>query len=386
MLFNLNTPFGSKSMLQSQKQALRLRRAWLANLGLMLCIPICLSASLLGYASVSHVSVVTYVSVMWLGHLLIVSLIYFNWNLRLKDASLTIIQMVWSIAGLSGLMYIMSDIRILMLMACLLVMTFGSLKLSFQGFQGMMIYSVGCYLIVLYCLQKFSPEKINIGEEFFTFIGFILVLAGFVFMGAESSNLRKVVSQRHKELKAALARIEDLAITDELTGLINRRNLLSVLTQQRALCNRGRYSFTVCYLGLDHFKKVNDQYGHLFADKVLKAFSKLVIDNLREVDVGARVGSQKFVLILANTQMSAAKNVCERMAQNWRDQEFLDVSGLTYTFSGGIVEYKSPETIEQLLERAETLLLEAKLNGRNCLVTEYQDLQVPLDLNVISSL
>jgi diguanylate cyclase (GGDEF)-like protein len=384
MLFNFNTLVGSKSMLQSQKQALRLRRAWLANLGLMLCIPLCLSASLLGYASISHVSVITYVSVMWLGHLLFVSLIFFNWNLRFKDASLTIIQMAWSIAGLSGLMYIMSDIRILMLMGCLLVMTFGSLKLSFQGFQGMMIYCVGCYLIVLYCLQKISPEKINIGEEFFTFIGFILVLAGFVFMGAEASNLRKVLSERHKELKAALTRIEDLAITDELTGLINRRHLLSVLTQQRALCNRGRHGFTLCYLGLDHFKKVNDQYGHLFADKMLKAFSKIITDNLREVDVGARVGREEFVLILADTQISAAKNVCERMAQNWRDQEFSDAAGLACTFSGGIVEYKSPETIEQLLERADTLLLEANHNGRNCLLMEYQDLQVPLDLNVMS--
>lgn len=369
-------------MLQSQKQALRLRRAWLANLGLMLCIPLCLLASLLGYASVSHISVITYVSVMWLGHLLLVSLIYFNWNLRFKDASLTVIQMVWSIAGLSGLMYIMSDIRILMLMVCLLIMTFGAVKLSFQSFQGMVIYSVGCYLIVLYCLQKLNPEKIHIGEEFFTFIGFISVLAGFVFMGAETSNLRKALSERHEALKAALARIEDLAITDELTGLINRRHLLSVLIQQRALCNRGRYGFSVCYLGLDHFKKINDQHGGLVTDKLLKAFSKLISDNLREVDVGARVGREEFVLILADTQMSAAKNVCERMAQNWRDQVFSGASSLTYTFSGGITEYKSPETIEQLLERADTLLLEAKHKGYNCLVTEYQDLQVPLDLNV----
>jgi diguanylate cyclase (GGDEF)-like protein len=277
----------------------------------------------------------------------------------------------------------MDDIRTLMMMACLLVMAFGLFKLSFQALQGVMIYTVGCYLAVLYCLQVFSIKDLNIGEEFFTFIGFILVLIGFVFMGAEASNLRVILSERHRELKSAISRIEGLAITDELTGLFNRRNLLTVLIQQRALSNRSRYGFTVCYLDLDYFKKVNDQYGHPIGDKVLKAFSKLITDNLREVDVGARIGGEEFVLVLADTQLLAAKKVCERMAQNWRDLVFTEAPGLTFTFSGGITEYKSPETVEQVLERADALMYSAKHNGRDCLVMDDQDMQVPLDLNHI---
>jgi diguanylate cyclase (GGDEF)-like protein len=370
-------------MLKLQKQTLRLRRALLANLGLMMCIPLCILASFLGYASVSPANVVIYVIVMWLGHFVLVSFIYLNWNLRFKDASLTVIQMVWSIAGLSGLMYIMNDIRISLMMACLLVMAFGLFRLSFQALQGIMVYTVGCYLTVLYCLQEFGHQEINVGAEFFTFVGFILVLAGFVFMGAEAGYLRQILSERHRELKGAISHIEDLAITDELTGLFNRRNLLSVLTQQRALSNRSRYGFTVCYLDLDYFKEVNDQYGHPVGDKVLKGFSKLITDNLREVDVGARIGGEEFVLVLADTRLLAAKKVCERMAQNWRDSAFIEAPGLTFTFSGGITEYKSPETIEQVLERADVLMYEAKHNGRDCLIMDDQDMQVPLDLDVM---
>ena len=183
-----------------------------------------------------------------------------------------------------------------------------------------------------------------------------------------------------------MSRIEDLAVTDELTGLYNRRNLLKILSQQRALANRSRYGFVVCYLDLDHFKKVNDNYGHPFGDKVLKAFSNLINENLREVDVGARIGGEEFVLILADTQLDAAQKVCQRMSENWFMTSFPDAPNLKFTFSAGITEYRSPESIDHILERADGLLYDAKNNGRNCIVLEQKDLQVPLDLSINETL
>ncbi len=196
------------------------------------------------------------------------------------------LQMIWCITGISGLMFMVNDIRTLMLLGYLLIMAFGSFRLSMRGFQGIAVYTLICYASALYLINIFRPQSIDLGQEFFTFVGFLFVLIGFALMGSETSNLRKILSERHRELRGAMSRIEDLAITDELTGLYNRRNLLKILEQQRALANRSRYGFVVCYLDLDHFKKVNDKYGHPFGDKVLKEFAYLITENLREVDVG----------------------------------------------------------------------------------------------------
>jgi diguanylate cyclase (GGDEF)-like protein len=372
-------------MLQSQKQALRLRRGLLSNLCLLLCIPSAMLASYMGYSTVSHSTLLIYVIIFWLGHLSIVSLVALNWNLRFKDASLTSIQMIWAISGISGLMLVLSDLRVLMLMGYLLIMAFGSFRMSLIDFSVTTFFTVLCYAFTIYLIDQERPEYIHLAQEVFIFIGFIFVMLGFAYLGAETRKLRKALSERHRDLKGAISRIEDLAITDELTGLYNRRNLLKILTQQRALANRSRYGFSVCYLDLDYFKRVNDSYGHPFGDKVLKSFANVITENLREVDVGARIGGEEFVLVLADTKLEEANKVCQRMAENWSKHAFKDVPKLRLTFSAGITEFKSPESVDQILERADSLLYDAKHNGRNCIVMEQQDLQVPLDLGGMGS-
>jgi diguanylate cyclase (GGDEF)-like protein len=331
-----------------------------------------------------HVAILT--TLMWFGHSLFVLLIATNINLRFKDASLTLYQMLWVVSSLSLLMFFVEGIRPFMLMGFLVVIAFGAFRLTIKGFYGISIYTITCYLSSLYFIYQDRPEQVDLNHEFFVFVGFLMALTGFVYMGGEFSNLRKALGDRHRELKGAFSRIEDLAITDELTGLYNRRYLMNILTQQRALANRSRYGFVVCYIDLDHFKKVNDRYGHPFGDKVLKAFANLINASLREVDIGARLGGEEFVLILADTQLEAAHRVCQRMAQKWREYRYSEAPELISTLSAGITEYHSPESIEQVLERADALLYEAKNNGRNQIVVEEQDLQVPLDFSPGSSI
>ena len=203
-------------------------------------------------------------------------------------------------------------------------------------------------------------------------------------MGTELSNLRSTLSKRHKELKSAFLKIEELSITDELTGLFNRRYLMRILNKHRALANRSDYNFVICYLDLDHFKKVNDQFGHPYGDKVLVAFSQLVNTCLREVDIAARIGGEEFVLVLANTQLEAAYRVCQRIADKWLKETSQNDPFLPLTLSTGIAEFKFTETIEQTLERADALLYEAKNNGRNCIVMEQQAKQVPFNFELES--
>ncbi len=366
-------------MLQSQKQALRLRRAVLANLGVFLNIFLCLLAAHQGYFVVDFLSVLTLTLVMWLGHLASVLFIYFSKNLAFKDASLTLVQMVWVIACLTVIMSFMQEIRSLVLMGYLLVVLFGAFRLSLKQFCAVTGFTLFCYSSSLIFIYVQRPVDLHVVQEFFIFCGFIFVLMGFVFMGVEFSHLRNNLGQRHRELKSALIRINELAITDELTGLYNRRHLLEILSQQRALANRSQYSFVVCYLDLDHFKKVNDQYGHPFGDKVLQAFSRLIDASLREVDIGARLGGEEFVLVLTDTDLNAAFRVCQRISEKWSAQTFHGAPPLSLTLSTGIAEFKAPESVDQLLERSDKLLYQAKNNGRNCIVMDQQEWQVPFN-------
>ncbi len=362
-------------MQQSQKQAIRLRRAVLANLGLLFNIFLCVLAQHWGYFVLELPSLLLLVVGTWLGHLVFVIFIYCSINLFFKEASLTLAQVLWVILSLTILMCFMRDIRPLVLMGFLLVMLFGSFKLSLKEFYAVTALTFVCYLTSLSFIYFYRPQDILLSQEFFIFLGFCFVLTGFVFMGVEFSELRKNLSRRHKDLTGALARIQELAITDELTSLYNRRHLLELLAQQRALANRSQYRFVVCYLDLDHFKKVNDQYGHPFGDKVLVAFANLINASLREVDIGARIGGEEFVLILTDTDLNMAHSVCQRISEQWAQQSFKGVPLLSLTLSCGIAEFVAPETVEELLGRSDKLLYQAKNNGRNCIVMDQPEHQ-----------
>jgi diguanylate cyclase (GGDEF)-like protein len=367
------------TMLQSKKQSLRLRRAMLANIGVFLNMLLCLLAVFLGYSALDYERVFILSLGVWLGHGCLVLLIVFNLNLKFNDASLTLPQMLWVIVSLSLTMFYLQDIRSLMLMGFLLVMSFGAFRLTLKEFFWVTLFTIACYLSSLYAVYVYRPNEIHVSQELFIFIGFVVSLIGFAFMGVELSNLRSALSTRHKELKSAFSRIEELSITDELTGLFNRRYLMRVLNKHRALANRSDYNFVVCYLDLDHFKKVNDQFGHPYGDKVLVAFSRLVNTCLREVDIAARIGGEEFVLVLANTQLDAAHRVCQRISDKWFEKTSQNDPFLPLTLSTGIAEFKFTETIEETLERADALLYEAKSSGRNCIVVEQQEQQVPFD-------
>lgn len=369
-------------MLHSEKQALRLRRSVISNFGVLSLMLLCLLASHFGYFAVSQTMVMLLTSAMWLGHCVFVLIIALHGNLRFKDASLTLQQMTWVTVWISILLGCMNGLRPLMLMGYLLVMSFGAFRLSIRGFYGFTFFILSCYLLTFFWVYRIRPDTLDFSEEFFVFTGFAFTLGGFLLMGNEFSTLRQSLNDRHRELKGAISRIEELAITDELTSLYNRRYLMQVLNQQRALANRSQYSFVVCYIDLDHFKKVNDVYGHPFGDKVLAAFACLIRGSLREIDIGARIGGEEFVLVLADAEIESGLLACQRMADKWRNMTFPEAPGLELTFSAGVVQFEDNESIDHMLELADKLLYAAKRNGRDRIEVAEEGRQTPLPLDV----
>jgi diguanylate cyclase (GGDEF)-like protein len=159
--------------------------------------------------------------------------------------------------------------------------------------------------------------------------------------------------------------VERQAITDELTGLANRRHFTAVLQEELALAERRGTPVAVVLSDLDDFKGVNDRFGHLAGDDVLKAFADTLRRSLREIDLPARIGGEEFAILLPQSDAAAARLVAERLRRTVRT---LDGLPRRVTASFGVAAYPQAGSAEELLLTADVSLYQAKEGGRDRVV------------------
>jgi two-component system cell cycle response regulator len=163
-----------------------------------------------------------------------------------------------------------------------------------------------------------------------------------------------------------------LALTDELTGLYNRRYVLAHLAELLARMPEGGTGTAVMMFDIDHFKQVNDRWGHPAGDDVLRELSERTLRQVRSVDLAARIGGEEFVVVMPETNLAGAAVVADRLRLAVADQPFT-LQGydqkLPVTVSIGVaVTNSSSESLEALLKRADDALYAAKNGGRNRVV------------------
>ncbi|MGM0858435.1 MAG: sensor domain-containing diguanylate cyclase [Pseudomonadota bacterium] len=174
-----------------------------------------------------------------------------------------------------------------------------------------------------------------------------------------------------KQLECTLAY---LSVTDELTGLFNRRYLTQALNDSMQLYRRYHTPFSLISFDIDHFKRINDSYGHLVGDRVLAKIGALMKNRLRLTDVVGRMGGEEFLVLLPNTAEEEAIQVAENFRQLVNQTEFLneEASSFNVAVSGGVLEMTDDITsVEELLRRSDRLLYEAKARGRNMVLDEH---------------
>jgi diguanylate cyclase (GGDEF)-like protein len=195
------------------------------------------------------------------------------------------------------------------------------------------------------------------------------MLAAMYFMASEVTALRRAFERRRLRLDAAMQKLADLAMRDDLTGLYNRRYIMEVLARQKALADRGHVGFTLCYCDLDHFKRVNDRFGHQRGDDVLREFGDLAGQVVRSVDFVGRFGGEEFVLVLVDADAEEARRVAERLGEHTRGLK-VDPNHPDYrlSVSVGIAEFRPGESIEDVIQRADRALYRAKSSGRDLVV------------------
>lgn len=161
-------------------------------------------------------------------------------------------------------------------------------------------------------------------------------------------------------------RLERAAATDSLTGLLNRQAFDLIFKQSTLEVDRAKLPLSIILFDIDSFKQVNDTYGHLAGDEVLRAIAQLARDVVRESDVISRWGGEEFLILLKNCPLDRAAGVAEKLRDAIARHRVAPApSELPITISLGVAQFAPPESQAKLFSRADTALYRAKLGGRN---------------------
>lgn len=317
-------------------------------------------------------------------------LIRSGFSQRFKDDSMAFQQILF---GLLATTYILNvfviEVRGMILNAYMLGVLFGIFQLSKKQFIIIGLVPVLAYSIIIINDMN-SQVEINLRVEIFQLLMLIIFIAIFAYVGNYLSVLRKKLQENrsgliesHKqltkkneelemiqrELESALNQLGQLAVTDELTGLFNRRQFTATLNKQIENAKKAARPFGLLLIDIDHFKKINDTYGHLAGDEILKKFSEVSKLCLRDSDFMARYGGEEFVVLLPNVTMEILMECSERIRScvNTISLDNAD-KGKTITVSIGATHYHLNEPSEEVMARADAALYLAKEQGRNRVV------------------
>jgi diguanylate cyclase len=180
--------------------------------------------------------------------------------------------------------------------------------------------------------------------------------------------LERQVEQLQKQLEVE----RKLAQVDPLTGIANRRAFGVRLKSEIARSRRNGSPLALAVWDIDHFKKINDTYGHPFGDDVIRCVARVIETHLRDSDFTARYGGEEFVALLPDCDAEDARSLAEKIGQAIQQSGCcLDIIGLKLTVSCGIASLNGPGRDETLFKRADDALYRAKVTGRNKVVLEY---------------
>ncbi len=177
------------------------------------------------------------------------------------------------------------------------------------------------------------------------------------------SLLRLKEESRYVVIFTDISTMQSISMTDPLTGIANRLHFTMVYEHAINVARREQNPLGIIFFDIDHFKRVNDNYGHLVGDKVLKHIATLVKQKIRKSDILARWGGEEFILLLPNTPLKEAILFAENLRSAIELENFEMVNNMTCSF--GVAALYENESGEGLLKRTDELLYKAKTNGRN---------------------
>jgi diguanylate cyclase (GGDEF)-like protein len=295
-------------------------------------------------------------------------------NLRARDPNLAVPLMIVAVALQFGVVAVAPQVAFPFLANLFTVFAFGMIWITLR--QSVVVWTVGALAtgVLFYAVgERLSLPVATATERALAWLYFSLILARCLVLSVQANELRGRLAEGRAKLAESLDQMRQLASHDELTRTLNRRSLMARLEQERSRAERGGTPFSVALLDLDHFKAVNDSYGHPVGDDVLRAFAKTAHGAMRDSDAFGRYGGEEFMFIFGATAPAAALAAVERVRAAFAARDWESFApGLRVTVSAGVAGYQAGERVSQLVGRADAALYEAKRAGRNCVIVKEQ--------------
>ena len=297
-----------------------------------------------------------------------------GWNLHLKDRWLLWAQLLANYA--IQLVFIVAAPKLWMIFLASSLVSFNYAMLGFTPRQfrwTWLGFGATTALALWIGRARFAYPELSNVNIVLLWLFFFLAVRRLALIGTQFSTLRAELSQRNRQLTLSLTRIQELASHDDLTGTFNRRHFMELLQDERERSHRTQQPYSVALFDLDHFKTINDRFGHLAGDAVLRDFCTLVQAHMRVTDRFARWGGEEFVLLMpVTTPVESASLAVERIRSAVASHDWSCISALPaqvrVTVSAGVATCVAAESVETLLARADAALYQAKDAGRNCFV------------------
>lgn len=180
------------------------------------------------------------------------------------------------------------------------------------------------------------------------------------------------LTQKNSDLQTALEQAEYFACYDPLTNLFNRRTLYKELDKLQEFYTRTERGFSIILIDIDHFKNVNDTYGHDIGDETLTQISKLLLSECRTYEIVGRYGGEEFLIITPSIDKKLASKIANRLLEKVKLLQIKNGKGstLSISFSAGIAEIDEANSIDEAIKLADNRLYTAKENGRSCVCIE----------------
>jgi diguanylate cyclase (GGDEF)-like protein len=304
-----------------------------------------------------------------LGMVSFFAMIRTGWSRRWSEPALTVPQMLFALTSGAVAYALLGDGRGAVFPVVMVILMFGMFVVSPRQLAWLSVYAVLLFGATMLAMALRKPNQYPWTIELGHFLLVATMMPAMSILAGRLSRMRHRSRLQRAELAQALARLREHTTRDELTGLINKRHMQTVMDQEHQRCIRSGQSFCLAMLDIDRFKPVNELHGYTVGDAVLRAVSQEALRHVRISDVLSRWGGEEFVLMMSDTRAALARGGLERLHQKVGALRILHgTAAVGVTLSGGLAEHHAGESVAQTLERAERALQEAKSQGRDRIV------------------
>lgn len=357
---------------QAKFQRLRMQRFLMAQLNYVITYVVIVTTWLFGEYHGTELQAMSHILLGLGTQGVFLWLLLSNINLKFRDPSMTAAQIVVASLLLTYMLVYVGELRGSMTTIYAIILLFGVFQLSRKDFVVCSSFALVCFgsLILLDPILIDEPAPINrmLLQWFLLacFLAWVTMFCSYIRELRERLQKRHSTLQVHQEtLKGMMGQLENLATTDGLTGLLNRRTFYQEAERRLTLLTPGKTA-GLAIIDLDHFKQVNDTYGHGVGDKVLQSFAQIARESLRDHDLLGRFGGEEFILVIHQADASLLNQCVERIRQRFSQTSFAGLPGdYRCTLSAGLCLIRPGDELEERIRQADQALYVAKADGRN---------------------